>query len=92
MVVVAVLGVGNLGGNIVGELAFNCHTVRAWDNNQEILDKIYWRIEHEKENLKADSLMQQSDFLVVKTKKIDRSISVHSKSILSFLSGKCVLL
>ena len=63
MVVVAVLGLGNLGGNIVGELALNCHTVRAWDRNQEVLDNLFARLDHEKENLKADRLLQHSDFL-----------------------------
>ena len=64
MVVVAVLGLGNLGGNIVGELAFTCHTVRAWDRNKQALDKLHERLEYEKKNLKADSLLQHTDFLV----------------------------
>lgn len=64
MVIVAVLGLGNLGGNIVGELAFHCQTVRAWDKNQSALDKLYSRIEHEKKNLKSDQLLPHADFVV----------------------------
>ena len=66
MIVVAVLGLGKLGGNIAGELAYNCHTVRAWDRNKKVLDKLHSRLQHEKENLKADSLLHHSDFLVTK--------------------------
>ena len=34
MVLVAVLGMGELGGNIAGDLAYNGHTVRAWDTGK----------------------------------------------------------
>ena len=64
MVVVCVLGVGRLGGNIVGDLAFNGHTVRAWDNDSNNLDKLHERINFEKKRLKEDKIMTYPEMLV----------------------------
>jgi len=59
MVVVTVLGLGRLGGNIAGDLAFNGHTVRAWDNDKNALDKLHERLAYEKKRLKEDKLLPQ---------------------------------
>ena len=64
MVVVCVLGVGRLGGNIAGDLAFNGHTVRAWDNDSNNLDKLHERINYEKKRLKDDKIMTYPEMLV----------------------------
>ncbi len=64
MVVVSVLGVGQLGGNIAGDLAFNGHTVRAWDKFKPAIDNLNKRIEHEKLSLKRDGLMLHEHFIV----------------------------
>jgi 3-hydroxyacyl-CoA dehydrogenase len=41
MVVVSVLGLGQLGGNIAGDLAYNGHTVMAWDSSTtEIIENV----------------------------------------------------
>jgi glycerol-3-phosphate dehydrogenase len=64
MVVVCVLGIGRLGGNIAGDLAFNGHTVRAWDNDSNNLDKLHERINYEKKRLKEDKIMTYPEMLV----------------------------
>ena len=64
MVVVTVLGLGRLGGNIAGDLAFNGHTVRAWDNDKNALDKLHERLAYEKKRLKEDKLLVHPQFLV----------------------------
>ena len=64
MVVVCILGVGRLGGNISGDLAFNGHTVRAWDNDSNTLDKLHDRINYEKKRLKEDKIMTYPEMLV----------------------------
>ena len=66
MVVVCILGVGRLGGNIAGDLAFNGHTVRAWDNDSNTLDKLHDRINYEKKRLKEDKIMTYPEMLVNK--------------------------
>ena len=66
MVVVSVLGLGRLGGNIAGDLAFNGHTVRTWDNDKNALDKLHERLAYEKKRLKEDKLLVHPQFLVRK--------------------------
>ena len=67
MVVISVLGLGRLGGNIAGDLAFNGHTVRTWDNDKNALDKLHERLAYEKKRLKEDKLLTQPAFLVSKS-------------------------
>ena len=64
MVIVSVLGLGRLGGNIAGDLAFHGHTVRVWDAKPEPMDKMHERLAYEKKRLKQDGLMARPDFLV----------------------------
>ena len=64
MVVISVLGLGRLGGNIAGDLAFNGHTVRTWDNDKNALDKLHERLAYEKKRLKEDKLLVHPQFLV----------------------------
>lgn len=63
MVVISVLGLGRLGGNIAGDLAFNGHTVRTWDNDKNALDKLHERLAYEKKRLKEDKLLVHPQFL-----------------------------
>jgi prephenate dehydrogenase len=65
MVVVCVLGVGRLGGNIAGDLAFNGHTVRVWDSDKNSLDKLNERLAFERKRLRNDRIMLYPDFLVI---------------------------
>ena len=42
------LGIGRLGGNIAGDLAFNGHSVRVWDADKNALDKLHERSNDDK--------------------------------------------
>ena len=64
MVVISVLGVGRLGGNIAGDLAFNGHCVRVWDADSSALDKLHDRISFEKRRLREDKIMTHPEMLV----------------------------
>ena len=64
MVVVCVVGIGRLGGNIAGDLAFNGHTVRVWDKDAKSLNQLHERIDYEKKRLKEDKIMTYPEMLV----------------------------
>lgn len=64
MVVISVLGIGRLGGNIAGDLAFNGHSVRVWDEDTTALNKLHERINFEKKRLKDDRIMTAPEMLV----------------------------
>ena len=68
MVVICVLGIGRLGGNIAGDLAFNGHSVRVWDADKNALDKLHERLDYERKRLKDDKLITLPKFLVSKKK------------------------
>ena len=67
MVVICILGCGRLGGNIAGDLAFNGHTVRVWDQDETALDKLHDRITFEKKRLREDKIMTYPEMLVIET-------------------------
>ena len=64
MVVICILGIGRLGGNIAGDLAFNGHSVRVWDADKNALDKLHQRLDYERKRLKDDKLITLPKFLV----------------------------
>ena len=64
MVVICVLGIGRLGGNIAGDLAFNGHSVRVWDADKNALDKLHERLDYERKRLKDDKVITLPKFLV----------------------------
>ena len=80
MVVVCVLGLGRLGGNIAGDLAFNGHTVRVWDVDKNTLDKLHERLDYEKKRLKDDKIMTYPDTLgdVFCFSKLEEAVSEAS--------------
>ena len=64
MVVICILGIGRLGGNIAGDLAFNGHSVRVWDTDKNTLDTLHQRLDYERKRLRDDKVMSQPKFLV----------------------------
>ena len=64
MVVICILGIGRLGGNIAGDLAFNGHSVRVWDTDKNTLDKLNERLDYERKRLRDDKVMTLPKFLV----------------------------
>lgn len=63
MVKVTVIGGGNLGVKIIGELAYHGHEVRVFDRSPEALDRIRLRMQEEKRLLAEDGLLMTSNFL-----------------------------
>lgn len=63
MVKVAIIGCGNLGSKIAGELAYYGHEVRVFDQNTDALDRLKPRLTEDRKMLKEDGLLVQSNFV-----------------------------
>lgn len=63
MMRVTVVGGGNLGVKIAGELAYHGHEVRLYDRSPETLDRVQLRIKEDKRLLTEDGLLLSPNFL-----------------------------
>ncbi|PVD25961.1 hypothetical protein C0Q70_13627 [Pomacea canaliculata] len=63
MVRVAVIGCGQLGVRIAGELAYHGHRVKMFDSNKDALNKVFSRLQEDRKLLKKEGLMAHDNFL-----------------------------
>ncbi|XP_053203106.1 3-hydroxybutyryl-CoA dehydrogenase-like [Panonychus citri] len=63
MVRIAVIGCGVLGIKIIGALAYYGHEIRAYDNDANVLNKVYLRLSEDRRMLREEGFMIGNEFV-----------------------------
>ncbi|KAG1665259.1 putative 3-hydroxybutyryl-CoA dehydrogenase [Nymphon striatum] len=76
MVRIAVIGAGNLGVKVAGDLAYHGHQVRIYDKSKLMLDSVNSRMQQDKEQLLDDGILCHPNFIgqVICLSRLDEAV------------------